>query len=194
MKSLIYSLFLFLSFYCSAQDSIKVAGYGSMSSLPFQATEKENIAHFEFSHFSKNTTLEVTLWSFQDNIENINKTVIFLESLDIKENPRVDLIIKYNKNNQIEICCNFIGKFFSVHPLKSNTQIAPYIIKSLPKIMDKVAPIILFAPKENNIGQKTLDKITTLQEFDIEKEEAILKELLSQTTSFKILTYQLKEK
>ena len=59
---------------------------------------------------------------------------------------------------------------------------------------DKVAPIILFAPKEDNIGQKTLNKITTLQEFDIKKEEAILKELLSQTTSFKILTYQLKEK
>lgn len=53
MKNLIYSLFLFVSFYCTGQDSIRVAGYGSMSNLPPQPSKKGEIAHFEFSHLQK---------------------------------------------------------------------------------------------------------------------------------------------
>ena len=194
MKNLIYSLFLFVSFYCTGQDSIRGAGYGSMSNLPPQPSKKGEIAHFEFSHLQKNTTLEVTLWCFKESFENISKTVILHEQLNIKENPRVDIIIQKNKINQIEICCNFIGKFFSGHPLRSDTTITSYIIKSLPRTKEKVVPVMLFIEKGNPIGNSILDKITNLHEFEIDKDKRILKELFSYSSSFKILTYQLKEK
>lgn len=194
MKKVLFILFLFAFFYCNAQDNIKVSGYGSMTDLPLHSMRGEAIYHWEFSQFSKNTTLEIVLWDFKDSLSGVSKMVLFRELLSIKENPRIDVMVQNNKEGALEICCNYIGKFFSVHPLKSDVKVTPYVIKSLPKTMDKVVPIILFVGDIQKIDESILWKITNLKEFDIHNNKPVLEELLSQSHSFKILTYQLTEK
>lgn len=191
MRILFWVLFLMLYCNCTAQDNIRVSGYGSMVDLPHFSTD--NKFHWEFSHFSKNTIVEIILWDFNASLSDVNKTVIFRELLSMKENSRVDVMIQNDKKGNVEICCNLFGEFFSMNSLKSDVPLTPYIIKSQPKIQGKVIPIVLFIGKDNTIDKCILEKIINLQEFDLEKDKRSFEELLHQFSSFKMLTYKLME-
>lgn len=191
MKTFICILLSIVSCYCYPQDSIKVSSYGSMADFPFYSTQKSNQFHWEFRHFQQNTILKITLWDFKENIQNTKENVIFCETLKIKENSRADVTIQQKKDGKFDICCSLAGKFMSVHPLKTDTHFTLHLIKSLPKIKERVIPIMLFVENEDNIDGSLLEAITNLPAMEIEKDEVLLTELLSQSPSFKILTYQL---
>lgn len=190
MKALIYILISFISLNVYAQD-VKVAGFGSMSELPNISTNDKHFAHFEFSHFSKDTNIEIVLWSFTGT-KSPQKKIIVQENLLVKENPRIDFFVD-NEKGSINLSCIYIGKYISKSPLKKNITISPYSFASKPKIKNKIVPIILFVEKDAPIDSSLLKEILDIQNLDFDKDFDLYKKLFSQSHNVEILTYQLKE-
>lgn len=181
-------IMLSLCYFCLAQETVRVSG-GLMSDLPKFSTDSK--FHWEFNHFSKNTELELVLWEFQEGLDCVKNTVICYELLSIKENPRFDVVLQNDEKGNMGIWSCFYGKYLSVFPIKSEREPFPYLIKSMPKVKDKVVPIVFFTDANINIDEKTKNKITNLQVIDIEKDKSLFEDLIKKLSSFMILSYKL---
>lgn len=171
-------------------DSVRVAGHGSMADLPTMLLQPgEGAIRYTFAGYKQDTKLEIILWKYNSDTQQMESSVIINNVLKAKENPKILVAIGEEKGAP-QILLSHIGEFTSLHPIKSEEGklLQPELFMAKPNIYSKIVPMVLFSTSEKHASKQEI-----LQKQELAGEEDIIAicKTLSGGAAIQLLTYQL---
>ena len=190
MKLLLLILTLFTS--GQHQDSIRVAGSGSMADIDNIAYSKgDEIIQYDFKPLSDETTLTIDLFDLSTGADLSSKKKLLSEVLMKSKNSKVNLSVGHNEKD-VNLKLSLIGDYMSLVPIKAinDKKINVFIFRSMPGIMNKTVPVVLLVDNEKEIDTNLIGRI--LNSKDIESINKSDFEALKKISKIvKVVTYKL---
>lgn len=180
----------FMQINAQKTDSVRVVGHGSMADLPATLRQPgEGAIRYAFAGYKQDTKLEIILWKYNPDTQQVESSAIINNVLNAKENPKILVTIGDEKGIP-QILLSHLGEFTSVHPVKSEEAktLQPDLFTCRPNVYSKIIPMVLFSTgADNAVKQNILQKQELAGKEDI---IAICKKLAGGAT-IQLLTYQL---
>ncbi|MDR1455449.1 MAG: hypothetical protein LBJ01_07355 [Tannerella sp.] len=167
MKRTLFFFCLVISSMAAAQDSVRVAGGGSMSGFPSVASGNgEPVAYFSFKPDSGDVRLEIALWEALPGADTLTETVLLDEKLMKAKRSRVDLLVDTN-GTQVDIKCIIdAGKVIIGRPVKPvNARILPFLFHTNPRVVGTGVPVALLVDSDRDFEEKDFVELLAVQDI-----------------------------